>query len=200
MLPLFLFPPVFTSGEAGMRRECALPVGQRTNVPVGARAESPPAWPLPRRYSEAEAAASHLKEQGICRQLPGQAGVSARGPGAAEDGAAERGGEARSRERRHEEGAGGAQRTPGCASEIRQGSGSGRRQPAGDGPSPQHRLGHHHRQESAAASATEGARAILEGDAETRLGFGIRGGDGEACNANTHTSAGLNTHAGRRAG
>lgn len=177
-----------------MWRERALPVRQRADVPLGAGAEPPPARTLSRGDPEAEAAASHLKEPGVCCQLPGQAGVSARGPGAAEDGASEGGGAARGRERRHEEGAGGAQRTSGCASEIRQGSGSWGRQPAGYGPSPQHRLGHHHREESTPVSATQGAGPILEGDAGNQTGVWGWGGWGSLQCKHTHTPAGLHTH------
>lgn len=171
-----------------MWRERAHPVRQRAHVPVSTRAQPPPAWPVPWGDPKAEAAASHPEEPGLRRQLPGQTGVPTRSLGAAENGAPERGGEARGRERRHEERAGGARSTPGRAPEVRQGPGGRRGPPAGDGPAPQHRLSHHHREEPTTASATERTGPVLEGAAGTRLG----GGGRTTCNANTHA----HTHTG----
>lgn len=87
-----LFPS--PSDQAGMWREHARPVRQRAHVPVSPGAEPPLAWFVSRRNPETEAAPTHTEESGLCRQLPGQAGVPARSLGEAENGAPERGGEA----------------------------------------------------------------------------------------------------------
>lgn len=131
-LPLLSSP----SDQTGMWWECAHPVGQRTHVPVGTRAEPPPAGAVPRGDSEAEAAPAHAEEPRLCRQLPGQASVPAWGPGAAKDGAPEGGGEARGWERWNEERVGGARRAPGRPPEICQGPGGRRGPPAGHSPAP----------------------------------------------------------------
>ncbi|RVE59360.1 hypothetical protein OJAV_G00187640 [Oryzias javanicus] len=173
-----------------MRRERPVPVGQRAHVPVGAGAQPPPAGAVPRGDPEAEAAPPHPQEPGLRRQLPGQAGVPARGPGAAEDGAPARGGAARRRERRHAEGAGGPGRAAGRPAAVRQGAGGRRGQPAGHGAAPQHRLRHHHRQEPVAAAARAGA--VLGGAAAAAA---IGGGRSLQCN-HTCTCNHTDTHAG----
>lgn len=186
-----------SSDQAGMWRERARPVGQRPHVPVGARAEPPPARPVTRRDPKAEAAPSHPEEPRLCRQLPGQAGVPARSPGAAENGAPEGGGEARGRERRHEERAGGARRATGGAPEVRQGPGGRRGPPAGYSPTPEHRLSDHHREESTTAPTTERTGAVLEGAAGTRLGGGTHNLQCKHTHTHTHTYT-IHTHAENR--
>lgn len=176
-------------GEAGVRGERSLPVGQRADVALCAGAEPPPAGPFPWGDPEAEAAPADPEEPRLRRQLPCQARVPAGGAGAAEDGATEGGGAARRRERRHAEGAGGAGRAAGRPAAVCPRPGGRRRHAAGHGAAPQHRFRHHHRQESAAAAATERAGAVL-GEPEPEPEPGGREGGGVRWSAmQTHTEA-----------
>ena len=155
-LPLSLSP-----GEEGVRGERSGAFGQRADVPVGAGAEPPPAGALPGGGAETEAEEAHAEEPGLRRQLPGEEGVPARSPGAAEARAAAGGGAAGGGERRHATGAGGPGRPPGRPAEVRPGTGARERESPGHRPPSQHRLCHHHRQNPAPGTQPQGAGQLV---------------------------------------
>lgn len=140
------------SGEEGMWGKRPSAERQRAHVAIGARAQHALTRSVTRGGAEAEAEAAHAEKPRLRGELPGEARVPARSPGAAEEGAAAGGGAAGRRERRHEARAGRVGRSSCCPPALRQRFGIWRRQSARHHTPSEHSLRHHHSEDATAGA------------------------------------------------